>query len=249
MKIEPDIWLSEVLGYNAYRVMELDQCPFLSKEDLIPPSCTSPIFYFAKVPVKEVDIVHSLCSAGFRVVDVNIIFEREPSRDLDNEISSSPITVRYMRESDRGMLLDIAGSCFVYSRFHLDPFIPTQMANTIKREWVANYIQGKRGNGILVAELNGRLIGFLADLHVILTGKKIRVIDLIGIDKAYQNRGGGRQLVSCFIKNAVGKFSVLRVGTQIANLPSMHLYEKCGFRIIDAAYVLHAHIRAGKVIS
>ena len=249
MKIEPDTWLSEVLGYNAYRVVELDHDPLFSKEDFISSSCTSSSFYFAKVPVKETGAVNSLCNAGFRVVDVNITFEREPSNDLDNGICSSPVTVRKMKESDRGMLLDIAGSCFVYSRFHLDPFIPMQMANTIKREWVANYIKGNRGNGILVAELNGRPVGFLADLHVNQKGKKVRVIDLIGIDKAYQNRGGGTQLISNFIRNAVGKFSVLRVGTQIANIPSMHIYEKCGFRITEAAYVLHAHVSSGEIIS
>ena len=33
----------------------------------------------------------------------------------------------------------------------------------------------------------------------------------------------------------------VRVGTQIANIPSLRLYESLGFRIADTHYVLHYH--------
>ena len=34
----------------------------------------------------------------------------------------------------------------------------------------------------------------------------------------------------------------LRVGTQVANVPSLRLYENCGFRVAESAYVLHGHL-------
>ena len=37
---------------------------------------------------------------------------------------------------------------------------------------------------------------------------------------------------------------MLRVGTQVANLPSISLYEKCGFHVAETTYVLHAHVQA-----
>jgi hypothetical protein len=33
----------------------------------------------------------------------------------------------------------------------------------------------------------------------------------------------------------------MRVGTQIANIPSLRLYERLGFTMAESAYVLHAH--------
>ena len=35
--------------------------------------------------------------------------------------------------------------------------------------------------------------------------------------------------------------SVIAVGTQVANLPSVRLYEKLGFRLAAAQYVFHFH--------
>jgi RimJ/RimL family protein N-acetyltransferase len=32
------------------------------------------------------------------------------------------------------------------------------------------------------------------------------------------------------------------VGTQIANLPSIRLYEKLGFSLVKSAYVMHRHV-------
>jgi len=51
--------------------------------------------------------------------------------------------------------LDIAESAFVYSRFHLDPLVPKELANRVKREWIANYVRRQRGERLLVAEVDG----------------------------------------------------------------------------------------------
>lgn len=39
-------------------------------------------------------------------------------------------------------------------------------------------------------------------------------------------------------------FDVLMVGTQSSNIPSMRMYEKCGFRISETADMAHLHWRA-----
>jgi dTDP-4-amino-4,6-dideoxy-D-galactose acyltransferase len=178
------------------------------------------------------------------VIDVNVTFEREPARSVG---SSSKIIVRDVLPKDEATVLDIAESAFVYSRFHLDPMVPKELADKIKREWIANYIRCERGERLLVAEVDGKPVGFLA---LLATGdaEKAGVIDLIGVGKNMQGRGVGKRLVDFHIQDAYQKYSRLIVGTQIANVPSMRLYTKCGYNISSSTYVLHAHVNEGKVI-
>jgi ribosomal protein S18 acetylase RimI-like enzyme len=139
-------------------------------------------------------------------------------------------------------VLDIAGSCFVYSRFHLDPKIAPETAHAIKRAWVRSYLEKTRGEQLLVALRDGKPVGFLAVLATTAHGEPCRVIDLIGVDQAYQGHGVGRALVGHFLAESVGRCAILQVGTQAANIPSLRLYESLGFRVCKTAYVLHAHV-------
>ncbi|MBN2734997.1 MAG: GNAT family N-acetyltransferase [Methanomicrobiaceae archaeon] len=248
MQIEPDEWLSRILEYGAFRIVKLDQSPELSKEDLINNSENHSSFFFVKVPVIQTGLVHSLCNAGFQVVDVNVTFERKLSLDPNICDTSSELTIRDLRESDHKILLEIAETGFKYSRFHLDPFITLQTANKIKREWLNSYLKGSRGDGIIVAEKDERPVGFLANLHIVDSGQNIRVIDLICVDRDSQKQGIGKEMISHLIKKSSDQFSVLRVGTQIANIPSMSLYSRCKFEIVKAEYVLHAHLKDGVIL-
>jgi ribosomal protein S18 acetylase RimI-like enzyme len=59
---------------------------------------------------------------------------------------------------------------------------------------------------------------------------------------AYQGQGVGQALVGFFIDTYRDQNDFLLVGTQIANLPSIHLYQKLGFSLIKSAYVMHLHV-------
>ena len=246
MRLEPDPWLTSIFSNDVFRVIDIEHGPSISVEDLTRASDSHQVFYYVKVPVARLDLVHALNKSGFKVVDVNVTFECMP-RVTEIDLSSR-IIIRGARPEDRDATLDIAGTCFTYSRFHLDPLISNDLANLIKREWVANYFKGERGEQILVEERHAKPIGFLAIKKVISGDKSIRVIDLIGIQLEYQRMGAGRQLVAFFINDSVGKCNILRVGTQIANVPSINFYQRCGFHITESAYVLHAHVHDGKVI-
>jgi len=201
-------------------------------------------FCYSKIPVERVDQVAALAQIGFVVVDVNITFERKPASE-EAQPTGSPVTIRNCVPADEPAVLGIAERSFVYSRFHLDPAIPVSTANAVKREWVRNYILGKRGDRLLVAEIDGKIAGFLAVLAAEQSGEAIGVIDLIAVGKPFQGHGFGKALVDRFVRSGAGRFSRLVVGTQGANGPSCRLYETAGFRFSRAAYVLHAHMFDG----
>lgn len=225
MQSEPqrDAWLSDVLGFDAYSV------PPTAVGSVIP---TGRALLTCKIPADDVATVDVLGESGFRVVDVNVTFERQGGDGLAGD-SVSPATA-----DQHDALLDIAGTCFRYSRFHLDPLIPRVLADRVKREWVRSYVEGQRGVELLAATSDGRPAGFLAVLEA---PDGARVIDLVGVAVEVQGKGTGEALVSEFARRHGAENRVLRVGTQAANLPSLRLYEKLGFRVVSTTYVLHRH--------
>ncbi|MBM3278747.1 MAG: GNAT family N-acetyltransferase [Candidatus Handelsmanbacteria bacterium] len=239
MRLDPDPWLGGLFGCAVYRAHWSTKAP--SPEALRRVVGEGTAFVYAKLPVREVEGVGQLTGLGFKVVDINISFEGPPA----GPPPKGP-AVRRAEAGDRDGVLAIAESCFEYSRFHLDPLVAPGLADRIKRAWVESYFDKKRGDLLLVAELDGRPAGFLAGLVAPVGGRPGWVIDLMGVDRGAQRRGVGASLVRWFSHLACGQAEVMGVGTQVANTPSMGLYASCGFRPAGAAYVLHAHLREGK---
>jgi dTDP-4-amino-4,6-dideoxy-D-galactose acyltransferase len=239
-----DPWLAETLGQPAFKLAERSTSVSerrLSAE-MAELAKQGNAFFFAKVPTTDVARCMELARAGFSVVDVGITFA------LAAEGGAPPpdVAVRVPSSAEQHeAVANIAGRCFRWSRFHLDPRIPVDRANLIKRRWAENYCRGQRGAGLYVGEVGGRVAGFLAVLESAVDGRKAAIIDLIGVSPEHQGRGVGTALVRRFTQDWQAHAAELRVGTQAANVQSMRFYENNGFRIIESTYVMHAHFRDG----
>jgi GNAT superfamily N-acetyltransferase len=253
--VREDAWLSERFGHAVFAVevpagaqggalaeltADLDRHAAAQRR----------AFYYAKVDAGRVEQIRALQAAGFFVVEANVTLGMEASsrgRPAD-PVSLSGCVVRSIEPRDTGEMqavLDIAGRCFRYSRFHLDHEIEAATADRIKRDWVVSYVRGQRGDALAVAVGAGRPVGFLAALASERDGRRVRLIDLMAVDEPFQGRGIGRQLVGDFLQRYQPACDILEVGTQLANAPSIRLYERAGFSLRRAAYVLHRHARAG----
>jgi GNAT superfamily N-acetyltransferase len=222
--IRPDAWLAEVLGYPVFAVEPDFHAADHPGERAL---------WFAKVDVTDPGAVTRLEDQGFRVVDVNVTLSHSGAAP----VPGSAVEVGPAAPAEHEELIALAGRCFRYSRFHLDPEIPDVAADRIKREWVRSYTEGSRGVELLAAREGDRAVGFLA----VLEGDDARVIDLVGVDPEAQGRGVGAALVAAFVERHRDAAAELRVGTQIANLPSLRLYARSGFGVWGASYVLHRH--------
>lgn len=247
MKIDSDPWLKAIFGYPVFRlaVSAEDTAEGLSDQIgafLSRGQRKDRSFYYTRIPTTRVDCLTTLTSVGFNVVDVAVTFAMPVGAVRHSGELGVPVLIRDARPGDHSILLKIASSCFGYSRFHLDPAIPNDTANAVKRAWVQSYCQSQRGERLLVAERDGQPVGFLAILARGSGNRAKWIIDLLGVDSAHQGCGIGQALVEAFIAAGNVRAQSLQVGTQVANLPSLRLYEKCGFRIIESAYVLHAHV-------
>jgi ribosomal protein S18 acetylase RimI-like enzyme len=176
----------------------------------------------------DTDRLGELSAAGFRLIEVNQQLERPagPVRPV------SGVAVAPVRAEQGDAVLAIAEHAFAFDRFHRDPAIPDAVADRIKRDWVGSYLAGTRGERLLVAEVDRRPAGFLAELRA----DGVAVVDLIAVDGPARGRG----VAQAMIAELAGE--PIQVGTQAENAPSVRLYQRLGFAMREATAVLHRHV-------
>ena len=229
-----DPWLGAVLDRDVYR-LAMDDASSLPDDPaaLARTLSARPGFTYTRVRTGDVAGIRLLQAAGLHLVDTSVVLEKPIHHSRRIESNS-----RLATPEDRSGIRRIARGGFEFSRFHLDPCIPNELANRVKEEWVESYFSGRRGDAMVVSSADGAAAGFLA-LLVDRTDDTL-VIDLIAVDPRYRKRGLAGDMIM-FGESWFVKAPRIRVGTQLANVPSLRMYEKLGFRIVDSSYVFHHH--------
>jgi len=222
-----DKWLSSQLGYSAYNIdnTSLKNFNFLrykSKNILISIKSNKKLknLFLKKNQIK--------------LIEKNITFLKSP-RKKKVEINYFK-NIRLANIFDKKAILDIAGNSFIKSRFYKDKNIKKRLARKIKRNWVLNFFRKKRGEHLIVSEVNKKVVGFL----LILKNQKDYIIDLIAVKKIYQNLGLGTKMIE-FLENNILKQNKVKiyVSTQSDNKDSIKLYIKNRFKVKYKKYVYH----------
>jgi ribosomal protein S18 acetylase RimI-like enzyme len=244
-RFSPDPWLAESLQRPVFRLSwaAVDPPARTLRAEMASLSGGGEAFFYAKLPTSDVQACNALGDAGFALVDTAITLARTGCTENTGE----EIAVGIARGEQYPMIPGIAEKCFRWSRFHLDPKIPAELANAIKRRWLESYVHGTRGCALYAAEIEGQVAGFLAVAESAVENRRVAIIDLLGVAAEHQGKGVGSALVRAFTKDWQGRVAELRVGTQAANIPSLRLYENHGFRIVESSYVLHAHYHGGEI--
>ena len=230
-RLETDSWLSGILSRPAFIVAAGG-----SGASLVDLDKSKGHFATAKVPAAEVEAVQALEGLGFRTVDLALTFDAEQLN-----AAAGRAGVRFAEPRDRDAVVGIAGSAFRFSRFHLDPKLPKPLAHKVKAEWAANWFNGKRGDGMVVAEEGGAVVGFV---QLRWAQERRLMIDLIAVHSRHERKGHARAMIGFAALKGTGAGQAPRgmvVGTQAANVGSIRLYESLGFRLRDSKFVLHHH--------
>lgn len=236
-----DAFLSDTLGEDAF---QLDYAPELAKclrdagselrRELDGPA--RHVFVSAKVPVSDPACVAALEDLGLRLVDTNVQLERGFDAPWTETSAEAGHAIGWSTAEDRKAVAHLAGRSFRFSRFHLDPRIPREAADRTKARWAENFFTAERGDAMVVARREGEVVGFLLLLHA---GSDL-VIDLVATAPEHRGRSLASAMIGFAGRESKG-FDRMLVGTQLANTPSLRLYEKLGFRVCGASYVLHRH--------
>lgn len=251
MQILNDDWFAKIFGREVFKVsftsgvFQEEKAAAMLREHI---GARPRAMYYTKIDTARIDVVRMLSALGFYVVDVNVTFELSAKSPLceARPAAASRCTIREVRGAqEEKEVLEVAASSFRYSRFHLDPLTSKSIANRIKHDWVLSYVRKQRGHRLLGAFIDGHVAGFVAVLDSQAQNRRTRTIDLIGVSPDFQKQGVGKALMEHFISSNKSQCDYLRVGTQAANLPSMRLYQKFGFAIVETSYVLHLHLGNG----
>jgi len=230
----PDNWLGERLEKPAFRLSIDDGWDAGSLQSAL----VQPGFYELRVPCDRIDWVQDLARMGFGVVDTHLLLEL-PALRAGLTPPTQPIDIAIA--ADRPGIVELAKQAFRYSRFHLDPQVDNAVAGQIKGDWIANCCDGRRGDQVLVARQADQPVGFLAALLTPESNHAVATIDLIAVDDRARGQGMGRSLTRAFMQIYRDRCSLFRVGTQVANLPALRLYQSLGFSIVRSQYLLHYH--------
>lgn len=236
VKISNDKFLTENICKQSYRVEIKSGVDFIQLADAFKQSefneiCKDEIFAYVKVEVSDIDCCRFLSSVGFYLVDTNFTLDKK--RDSSKTLNGDCV-VRSAKSEDRYVVREIAENNFIYTRFHLDPYVDNKYANQLKGLWAENYFNGKRGDAMFVAEVGGKVAGFLQ----LLKRESNLVIDLIAVDSSFQKMGIAQDIMAVAEKEFDDCEKII-VGTQLANIPSIRCYEKAGFSYCSSSYVFH----------
>ncbi len=235
--LKTDAWLTKILERDVYRLI-VDECSidgdrFVGCEAFAALK-SARAFAYAKTAVDFMPGIRSLIRMGFTLVDTNVLFSK-PIGQPDWEPGRYEIQSASAAHEDQ--VADLAYGSFEFSRFHLDALIPNELANRVKAEWTSSYFRGQRGDQMFVATREGDVVGFVL---LIDRDDGTRTIDLIAVDRRHRGQGVARRMIS-HVEAHAESFTRVRVGTQLANIPSIRLYTQLGFVMDEAHYVFHHH--------
>lgn len=179
--------------------------------------------YTIKVnPTEDTELLHRY---GFYYMETMLkpVCQKEDLQIMDDK----KITIS--KDYEKDAVLNIAGNAFAGSRFHRDFYIPSPMADKRYMNWVRD-LQDK--DLIIALYYQGELAGFYGyeNDNVLLLGMK-KAFRGMGLTQAFTSKG-------CQYQFDLG-YEQLRTSISAANLPSLNLFIRLGFKLTDTVDVYH----------
>lgn len=123
-----------------------------------------------------------------------------------------------------------------FSRFRVDPAMPTDAWVRMYERWADNSVSGSLADAVLVAKIDDEVAGMLT----VSARDGEGTIGLFAVDEAARGRGFGTALLArgaaWFTQRGCGSASVV---TQGDNLGAQRVYERAGYAIADVTNVYH----------
>lgn len=168
------------------------------------------------------------------LTDMNMQLIKKVSINEEQADTSITITDNLPENSQ---IIQIAETCFKFSRFLNDPYLRIEKARAIYGDITKNAF-GKIGRFFVILKTAERINGFL--LFSMNAPASSATIELVAIDQNYQGRNIGQSLIRA-MEHYVGKKGVdtIKVGTQLSNIDALNFYTTMGFRYLECNSIYH----------
>lgn len=197
-----------------------------------------------RVPPRDHDVIQTCTALKFDFIDVLVTYAIDMTK-VDEERISPPkdFVIRTKRNEDLQPLIHIAGDSFVKDRFHSDKRFNQDIADRFHSKWIENSLTGVAADEVIVAEVDGRPIGFttLKINRELSDAIGIRSCSMIlsAVDSSVRGRGIYRHMIAGGLRWFMGKSDVTDLGTQIDNLAVQRAW--CGLGFKPASHMVTMH--------
>lgn len=168
------------------------------------------------------------------LADINVQFEKTPSY-IDKDINTN-IKIVNNKKFDNS-IIKIAEKSFIYSRFTNDPNLDREKAKLIYVDWTRNSFN-KESKYFVTYEEGNKSIGFIVFSII----KSVATIELVAVDKKYQNKKIGKEMIielERFLFEEKSEVNLIKVGTQAENENAIRFYQNRGFKLVKINTIYH----------
>jgi len=227
IKLIEDKFVTNLIGFQSYIVNKkvlIEYLKNIKKPFFLTIKSKKKLSYRAKFKNIKINFISKL-----------IFFERNFKKK-----QSIDVKCRNAKKKDIKQIVNIAKENSSKSRFTIDKLIPLKFKKKYRSEWIKNFFRKKRGDYLLVAERNKKILGFI----LILKTKNQFVIDLVVSGKKYRKKKVATSLINYINNKIMKRMDKIIAGTQIENLVAIKMYEKLGFiRKKKETFCYHIHGR------
>ncbi len=184
-------------------------------------------------------LIHALEARGGRLVDCELTLTwngKVPSADVNPRCRVE--VLRRQRCPDPEGFAGI----FSQSRFHADPMIPTERADSLWRKSILNAFKGYADEVVTLYE-DAVPVAFAAcrddELTMELFPQKVRSLFLVGVLPGKQGMGMGRTLMHAVLEHSLDQTTLIEVETQSYNGAALALYQGSGFFVAASRCSFH----------
>jgi len=180
----------------------------------------------------------ALTQAGGALVDLKRTYSSTVAAAVAGRVDEEPVDVLPAQPAvgQRRQLRTLAWQSAEFSRFKIDPRMPAGAWRRMYSAWIANSLNGRIADRVLVTRSDNTLSGMVT---VALRGT-CASIGLLAVRQGQRGRGLGRQLVhAAFDAAHAAALPALSVVTQGGNAAACRTYEACGMMLADEQCIFH----------
>lgn len=227
MKIRKLEWDSDFFGFSVGR---LDYEGATNLSTFLQNNNNNPyhlVYLFSKTPLPKEE-QESLSPMGTKLV-----FSKQLTQQF---IELSPNIESYTAENVSDKLLDLAYQSGIYSRFRLDPKMPTGSFEKLYRLWIERSVDRSLAKEVYVYKMGDIIAGMIT--IGVKNGRG--EIGLIAVDKTFRGQSiGSKLLASADAFCLKHQLEFLDVATQKENNPAAQFYSGKGFEVAKEDYIYH----------
>jgi len=199
-----------------------------------------------KIDTQDFSSVYSLEDAGFKLMATHLTYIVN-FKNLKVPEFKGYCRIRRLKKKDISSLLRLTK---LYaprpSRFELDPYLPPKKSNQFYIQWVKNACDGSFADNFLVAERDGKIVGFFSYK----VNNELK--ESFGINSIHkgllivspQGKGSALSLLKEATLQKIHGLPIDLAELEVYsyNYPIIRLYQKLGMVLVQSKYVFHTHL-------